>query len=368
MEETVGAGRYLFLEPYFGGSHREFAEGLVERSRHPIDLMSMSARFWRWRMGGAALHFVRRLPPLSSYDGLLMSSLMSLTDLKALAPEPLPPVLVYFHENQLTYPHSKNGSRDVASAWTNITTALAADRVVFNSHSHCDAFFEALPGLIRLMPDYRTGWVIDEIRKRSTVLYPGCRFPEAGETLSRQKPGEPPLIVWNHRWEHDKDPDAFFRAMDRLAAQGLDFRLALMGERFQRYPRVFRTARDRYGDRVVQYGFVEERKAYVDWLRRGTAVVSTAIQENFGIAVVEAARYGCLPILPRRLSYPELVPGAYHDLCLYDGPDDLVSKLAEVLADPAAQKVAREDISEAMGRFSWDRQIRAYDRILDEMV
>ena len=55
-------------------------------------------------------------------------------------------------------------------------------------------------------------------------------------------------------------------------------------------PKAFVAARDRYGDRIVQYGYAASREAYIAWLKRGFVAVSTAIQENFGIAMVEAMR------------------------------------------------------------------------------
>ena len=361
------AGRFLFLEPFFGGSHREIAEGLAAASRHRIDLMTMSARFWRWRMSGAALHFARRLPDLSLYDGMVVSGLMSLADLKALAPGPSPPAAVYFHETQLTYPLSEGEKPDVASAWTNVTTALCADRVMFNSFAHRESFLEALPGLVRLMPDYRPGWVVEAIRARSTVIYPGCSFSrEAHETVSEVR--EPPLIVWNHRWEHDKDPGSFFQALDALDDRGLDFRAALLGERYRRIPDVFERGLRRHGDRILQFGYVPSRDAYFDWLRRGTVVVSTALQENFGVAVVEAVRSGCLPLLPNRLSYPELIPSSYHSTCLYRDQEDLEEKLSEVVSSPDGFDSARRQLREAMARFSWERRIGDFDRMLDELA
>jgi hypothetical protein len=51
---------FLFLEPFFGGSHREFARGLVAHSRHQIDLLPLPARFWKLRMRGAALYFIKK--------------------------------------------------------------------------------------------------------------------------------------------------------------------------------------------------------------------------------------------------------------------------------------------------------------------
>ncbi|MGD9334817.1 MAG: DUF3524 domain-containing protein, partial [Desulfobacterales bacterium] len=38
--------KFLFLEPFFGGSHKDFAQGLVSHSRHRIDLVALPARFW----------------------------------------------------------------------------------------------------------------------------------------------------------------------------------------------------------------------------------------------------------------------------------------------------------------------------------
>jgi hypothetical protein len=40
--------RFLFLEPFFGGSHKDFAQGLVSHSRHKIDSVTLPARFWKW--------------------------------------------------------------------------------------------------------------------------------------------------------------------------------------------------------------------------------------------------------------------------------------------------------------------------------
>ena len=76
--------KFLFLEPFYGGSHRDFADGWVQHSRHRLDLITLPARFWKWRMRGAALHFAKKVQSPSDYSGLIASNLMSLSDLKAL--------------------------------------------------------------------------------------------------------------------------------------------------------------------------------------------------------------------------------------------------------------------------------------------
>lgn len=360
---------FLFIEPFCGGSHKDFAEGLVAASRHRIELVTLPARFWKWRMRGAALHFARKVQGFDRYDGLIATDLMSLADLKALVGPSLPPVLVYFHENQLTYPLAPGEAVDYQFGFTDITTGLAADRILFNSRFHFDAFFDELPKFIRRMPEYRPMWAAGQIRKKAGVLYPGCRFPAAGHKRSDGTgTSGPPLVLWNHRWEFDKDPDAFFAALAAVEEKGCDFRLAILGENFQAVPKAFHAARKRFRDRIVHYGYEPDRVRYDRWLKQSEVVVSTALQENFGISVVEAVRRGCLPLVPNRLAYPEVLPEESHPHCLYDGPEDLVQKLIRMLVGFEEKEALRESLSAAMTRFSWDSVVEDYDAELSRLV
>lgn len=66
--------RFLFLEPFYGGSHRDFADGLTAHSRHDIHLVTLPDRFWKWRMRGAAIYWSNRIENPMQYDGLIVSS------------------------------------------------------------------------------------------------------------------------------------------------------------------------------------------------------------------------------------------------------------------------------------------------------
>jgi len=360
--------KFLFLEPFFGGSHREFANGLIANSKHHIDIVTLPARFWKWRMRGAALYFIKKVPSLESYHGLITTDLMSLSDFKALAGGACPPALVYFHENQLTYPLAPGEHSDYQYGFTDITTALAADRILFNSRTHSDAFFEGLPRFLNMMPEYRPKWVVEDILAKAGVLYPGCRFAAGDQPLQDLPPELPPLIIWNHRWEFDKNPDAFFDALDAVLEKGVEFRLALLGENFQSVPKAFMRARSRYGRRIVQYGYVESREEYIKWLQRGSIVISTAEQENFGIAVVEAIRCGCVPLLPARLAYPEIIPDDFHLRVLYGDTKDLVRKLSRLIGDYPEFGDTRSRLSRAMDRFAWANLIDRYDEELESLA
>jgi len=120
-----------------------------------------------------------------------------------------------------------------------------------------------------------------------------------------------PIVLWNHRWEHDKAPEAFFAALDRLAARGVPFRVVVCGERFRDAPAVFDEARRRLGPRVLHFGWAESLADYRALLGRAHLAVSTARHEFFGVALLEAVHFGARPLVPDRLAYRELIPDEY---------------------------------------------------------
>ena len=359
--------RFLFIEPFYGGSHRDFAEGLAAHSRHAFRVVHLPARFWKWRMRGAALHFIRSIDDLATYDGIVTTGLMSLADFTALCRGRRPPALVYFHENQLTYPVAPGEQMDVHFGFTDIMTALCADRILFNSRFHYDRFFAALPEFIARMPEYKPNWAAADIRRKAGILYPGCHF-EPDSADPPPLPDGPPIVIWNHRWEFDKNPAAFFSALDQVDRRGVDFRLAILGEAYTTAPRAFGIARQRFADKIVQYGYVSSRDAYVQWLQKGCVAVSTAIQENFGIAIVEAMRFGCLPLLPRRLAYPEVLPREFHADFLYRDDAELVDKLTALLKDPHRFACHRPVLADMMARHAWPAVVEHYDRALESLT
>jgi len=359
--------RLLFLEPFYGGSHRDFADGLAKYSKHEIELYTLPARFWKWRMRGAALHLIRQIKAPFFYDAVICSDLLGLADFKALCPRKCPPAMAYFHENQLTYPVQPGENRDAHFGFTDITTALAADRVVFNSNTHYENFFHHLPGFIQMMPDYRPTWAIEKIKAKSTVCYPGCDF-SAASPPALPKPQNPPLVIWNHRWEFDKQPEIFFNALETVAARGIGFRLAVLGESYVNTPSVFKTLRSRFKDKLVHFGYAEDKAAYFEWLQAGALVVSTAIQENFGISIVEAARFGCLPLVPNRLVYPEIIPDKLHHMCLYDTYDELVTKLSHLLMHPLDYAAVCRQLADEMATYDWQHRIAAFDQLLESLA
>lgn len=359
--------KILFLEPFFGGSHKDFALGFKDHSCHEVTLVTLPDCFWKWRMRGAALYFVNLIKDFSAFDVIIATDMMNLTDFISLAGEKLPPILLYFHENQLSYPLAPRQKRDSQLGFTNIISALAADKVFFNSRFHANAFITAATQLIKQMPDYNPEWMIKNITKKISVLYPGCRFG-TGRIDLKHKEITPPLIIWNHRWDYDKNPEFFFDALAWLKKKNIPFSLALLGEKFDLIPEIFTKAKEQFKDEIKIWGYAESRSEYLFWLKKGAIVASCAIQENFGISVVEAIRSGCIPLLPKRLSYPELMPDDLHSRILYQTKEEMIKMLEDMLLNYDTYQPLQEKLSKDMEQFSWEIIIKQYDSILEKTV
>ena len=361
--------KILYLEPFYGGSHRAVADGFTACSDHQVDILSLSPRFWKWRMRGSALAFVRQVENIGDYDLVFAADMVDVTDFKALAGPQCPPVVLYFHENQLSYPLEPGEKRDFHLGFTNIISALASDAVFFNSQFHRDDFFSAAKSLIRKMPDLRPGWVLDEIWNKTCVLYPGIDSGDGGQSSFEHKyPGlDRPLIIWNHRWEHDKNPDTFFAVLEALKRKGVLFYLALMGEQYGTVPEAFIGIEERFDSELLVCGYQEKAADYRKWLSKGSVVISTAIQENFGISVMEAVAHGCFPLLPDRLSYPELVPGHLKPDVIYHDTADLEARLEHILLQPGAYQDKALALAAHAATFFWENMGTIWDKALNQV-
>ncbi len=367
--------RILFVESFYGGSHREVADSIREHSRHQIDLVTLSAARWKWRIRAAALEFADSVC-VDGYDLIVCTGLLRVADLLMTTRRPssgtIPPVLLYCHETQLCYPVPDGRRMDIDLGIADIANMLCADSVAFNSSSHRDAFLTEAPRFIERIHASTLSHAVAAIERRSVVCEPGIapRAWPAATTGGADPAGgtattDPPIVLWNHRWEFDKNPDAFFHALRAVRARGVRFRLAIAGEHSRRIPDAFDAARAEFGDAIVHYGYAESREEYYALLDAADIVVSTAIQENFGIAVMEAIAAGCAPILPDRLSYPRLIPAAYHSTCLYRSDDELV----DLLSGAIEQRLHPPDeLVEHARSFSWTHRIVAFDELFERVA
>tara|TARA_R110002049_G_scaffold2750_2_gene21357 strand:+ start:51883 stop:53031 length:1149 start_codon:yes stop_codon:yes gene_type:complete len=345
MPETKNALRVLAVEPFYGGSHRVYLDGVVRHSRHDWALLVGSPVHWKWRMRSAPLELSTRLAEHLAKHGhpdvVWCSSMLDLPTFLGFAAQqglkPCPTV-AYFHESQWTYPQHTEARVDFHYGYTNLMTAIAADRCLFNSAFHRDDFLHASEQFTRRMPDAKAIHDFDRLAEKCEVAYPGFE-PASSQATSSQPTAvhpasrnKPITVGWVSRWEHDKRPDRFVQVLRSLRELNVPFQLILLGARPREGSADLETIRHEFESAILFDGFAASRAEYTRWLAHMDVVVSTADHEFFGIAICEAIHAGAVAVVPDRLSYRETVgtPTRYQriddaagSICDLSGRDDL---------------------------------------------
>jgi glycosyltransferase involved in cell wall biosynthesis len=352
------------FEAYYAGSHGRWANELKQHSTHNIQLFTLSGAHWKWRMHGGAITLLHQyLASHTKADLLLCTDMLDVGLLRALLHQHKidVPVVLYFHENQLTYPPSlrdtdKLQQRDRHYAFLNYTSALAADRIAFNSHYHRSVFLEALSDFLAAFPDHQNSWTIAAIEQKSCVLAPGLNW---ASIQKKQTFNSCPILLWNHRWEYDKNPELFFQTLFQLQTEGVSFQLIVLGQKFKGSPNIFEEARVRLASRIVHWGYCETQEDYYRLVAQSDILAVTSQQDFFGYSVVEAICSGCVPLLPRRLAYTEHVQG---DPFFYDQDEHFYGALKELLQTPLRA------VNHQLHQLDWPTHIKKYDTFFEDAI
>jgi Glycosyltransferase len=189
-------------------------------------------------------------------------------------------------------------------------------------------FLGELRGFLKRMPDFQPLEAVEGVRNKSLVRHPGIhQFPNR----KKRTPG-PMRIVWAARWEHDKNPELFFKSLQILKERKIEFRISVMGEQFRQSPDIFDSARKEFACHIERWGYQEKRSDYETVLLDADIFVSTADHEFFGFSVLEAAAAGAFPLVPERLAYPETLGlnSGNEDFYFKGGAEQLAERLVQL--------------------------------------
>ena len=360
--------RILLLSAYDAHSHRRWREGLV--AAFPDwhwTVLTLPPRNFSWRVRGNSLcwAFAERDTLQQPYDVLVATSMTDLSALKGMVPALASiPGLVYCHENQFAYPDRRESLR-LEPQFTSLYAMVSADCVLFNSAYNRDTCLAGAQALLRKMPDAVPAGVIESIADKSRILPVPIEDHWYEEAHRSMDSAQPLTIVWNHRWEYDKAPERMLAALLELHEAGINFSVHVIGQQFRERPAVFAEMYPRLKQHIGEWGMVESAQDYKALLQNAHVVLSTSLHEFQGLAVLEAVASGCVPLVPDRLSYPELIPAA----CRFaSSPEDAgaESRAIAVQLGLLGRQYARGELPAApdVGRLSWQHLAADYREVI----
>jgi glycosyltransferase involved in cell wall biosynthesis len=358
--------RVLLLSAYDAHSHCRWRKGLVAAFPDwEWTVLALPPRHFSWRVRGNSLSwaFSERKILEQVYDVLIATSMTDLSALKGMVPSlAAVPSLLYCHENQFAYPLRHQKPVHIEPKFTSLYAMLAADRVVFNSEYNRRTLLAGVQELLKKMPDEVPPGVAESIAGKSCTLPVPLEAHWFEEDVVSRTRDIPFTIVWNHRWEFDKAPERMLGALLRLHHAGVDFRVHVIGQQFREQPSVFEEMYPLLKEHIGEWGMIQSDIDYKKVLQRSHVVLTTALHEFQGLAVLEASASGCIPLVPDRLAYPEFIPDEYRYPSFPDDPEresDAIAGQLQTLCE-GYQRGALPGAPDVQG-LSWSRLVPAYE-------
>ena len=368
----------LVLSAYAAQSHVHWHLSLQAMFKHwRWHVMSLPPRHFSWRVRGNALFWsiAERTALEQPYDLVIATSMVDLATLRGLVPALTKiPTIVYFHENQFEYPQDQQKHSLLEAQITSVYSALAADRILFNSSYNRDSFLAGCSALLSKLPDRVPPGVALMLQERSAVLpVPFDRlkyesvtplWPGASDSYHRKTL----RLLWTGRFEHDKGGEGLLRILYRLEDQLVDYELAMTGQQFRRSPAVFDEISSLFSHRIVHFGYIDGIADYRALLQAADVVLSTAIHEFQGLGILEAVAHNCYPIVPDRLVYPEIYPSQYRYASCPDNPEQEAESAVALILEIAPKQLLNAVPYVDVSAFGMRQMASRYEQIFRELA
>ena len=329
--------KVFFVVPYYSGSHKYWSDNICRLGNFNYHLETMSGRHWKWRMHGSAIHLAEvynQMP--NEFDLVLCSTMLDVSLFKSVSNCTVP-IVYYMHENQLTYPYSDSDNRSQENfhyGFINYKSCLAADLVLFNSEFHRSEFLTALGNLLSRLPDYIDSQAeVQKIWEKSQVNYVGLDLDDMQPEgpIERSTAHTEPTLLWNHRWEHDKNPALFLELCDHLKGKGQAFNLILLGQEGNA-SFVKEQFHHTYESHILHSGYADTRQEYFKLLGRAYLLPVTADHDFYGLSVLEAIYFQATPLLPKGKVYGEFINESQYHQNYYTSKQEFFDKTRYLLS------------------------------------
>ena len=370
-------------------SHSYWAKTYQKYSNHMVSTMSVDGSYFKWRMQSVAIAFSRKFIQIFFDETFNENNSKSLNlknqinikcDIKI---SKCPDIIIiddmidlnvfsniinqfnndikyiyFMHENQLTIPWKAN-DRDIDNksdwiyAYQNFKCMLGANKIWWNSEYHMNDYFNNLPKLIKNKSndDWTAIKMINFAKIKSNIMYLPMDFDKINiinntlkqEIRNKKANISEVIILWNARWESDKNPSLFLYALRHIKKiKSLpSFKLVIVGENFsyskkskhsQQSQSIFDIIHNEFKDDLLQFGYVNSYQEYILWLNLSDVLIITSDHEFFGISLMETIYCDTMVILPDNLVYTEHFKQTnYSYFYNHTSKGDLVKKLINVL-------------------------------------
>ena len=133
----------------------------------------------------------------------------------------------------------------------------------------------------------------------------------------------------------------------------IKFSLVILGQRFIKIPKIFEEVKNKLKAEIMHMGYCDSFLGYKKWLCKADILPVTSNQDFFGISIVEAIYCNTIPLLPNRLSYPEILCKKDNPELFYNDDNELYSKLSELIIDYKNLRNSTSKYRELVNRFDW---------------